>query len=127
MAKAERILAAAIALTAVSLFALQQAPFVIRGDYRRDLVWESASPDKRYRLEVRRQATFPAFDILDPSGTAYFSVFDTTSRGTTAAKVPLNEIFDFQRPDVVWEASHVQVTGFDESDPAAVVRLLLPQ
>jgi hypothetical protein len=52
----------------VVLFAAQQAPFIIRGDYSRQLVWERISPDERYRLEIRKQPTFPAFDILDPSG-----------------------------------------------------------
>jgi len=49
-----------------ALIAAQQAPFIVRGDYSRRLVWEGISPDQRYRLEIRRQATFPAFDILDP-------------------------------------------------------------
>ena len=100
----------------------------MRGDYSRKLVWQWNSPDQRYRLEVRTRAAFPAFDILDPSGTAYFNVIDNSNGGTAAAfEVPLDEIFDFQRPKVVWTTKHVEVLDFDESPPAKVVRLLLAQ
>lgn len=108
----------------IALFGLQQALFVQRGDYSRQLVWEASSADGRYRLEARRQASFPAFDILDPEGTAYFAVIATRTGNVVATTtVPLNEIFDIQRPKVAWTATQVEVREFDESHPEAVVRL----
>src|SRR5688572_24824879 len=110
----------------ILLFAAQQAPFIERGDYKRQLVWEGVSPDGGYRLEMRRQATFPAFDGLDPSGTAHFAVMRTAT-GEIIAKhnVPLGEIFDLQRPRVVWTAAEVEVRDYDESQAQAVIRLAL--
>lgn len=112
----------------LALFALQQAPHVIRGDYSRRLVWQSVSPDQKFRLEVRARASFPAFDILDSPGTAYFTVMDA-QRGHVAAsaEVPLLELFDFLRPRVRWTSTEVEVLKYDESQPEAVVRLQLAQ
>jgi hypothetical protein len=107
----------------VGLLALQQAPFIIRGDYSRRVVWESTSPDNRYRVEVRRQVTFPA--MIDPSGWAYFAVVDNeTGREGARTVVALPEFSDFKRPKVEWTPSAVEVLDFDQRQPAAV-RLLL--
>jgi hypothetical protein len=107
----------------VFLLALQQAPFLIRGDYSRKMVLESTSPDRRYRLEVRRQATFPA--LHDPSGMAYFAIIDTrTGRPGARTIVPLHRVFDFKRPQVQWTGEDVKVVDFEQSHQAAV-RLLL--
>jgi len=107
----------------LALLALQQAPFLIRGDYSRRLVWERTSPDQHYRLEVRRQATFPA--LHDPSGMAYFAVMDTrTGRPGARTIVPLHQVFGFKRPQVRWTDEDVQVVNFEQSQQAAV-RLLL--
>jgi len=107
----------------VGLLALQQGPFIIRGDYSRHVVWESTSPDNRYRVEVRRQVTFPA--MFDPSGWAYFAVVDIkTGREGARTAVQLPEFFDFQRPKVEWTPAAVEVVDFDHSRPATV-RLLL--
>ena len=108
----------------IALFGLQQGLFLQRGDYSRQLVWERNSPDGRYRLEARRQATFPAYDILDPAGTAHFAVIATkTGNVVVTTAVPLHEIFDLQRPKVSWTATQVEVRDFDESRPDAFVRL----
>jgi hypothetical protein len=107
----------------VGLLALQQGPFIIRGDYSRRVVWESTSPDNRYRVEVRRQATFPA--MFDPAGWAYIAVVDNeTGRQGARTVVALPEFFDFQRPKVEWTPTAVEVLNFDHSRPATV-RLLL--
>lgn len=109
----------------VGLVVLQQAPFIIRGDYSSQLVWKSTSPDERYRVEVRRQVAFPA--ILDPSGWAYFSVVDTrTGKPSAGIMVPLRQCVDFQKPRVEWTPTAVEVRDFDQSRPAEV-RLLLSQ
>src|SRR6185436_11842355 len=107
----------------LGLLVAQQAPFVIHGDYSRRLVWESTSPDQRHRLEVRRQATFPA--LHEPSGIAYFAVVDTsTGRPGARTIVPLHRVFDFKRPTVRWSSEDVQAVDFEQSQPSAV-RLLL--
>ena len=107
----------------VALLMLQQAPFLIRGDYSRRVVWESTSPDQRYRLEVRRQADFPAF--RDPSAMAYIGVIDTrTGRAGARTIVPVHRFSDLKRPTVQWSSEDVQVVDFDQSQPASV-RLLL--
>lgn len=112
-----------IGAVVVAVLTLQQAPFVIRGDYSRRVIWQSTSPDSRYRLEVRRQVTFPA--ALDPSGWAYFAVVDVNSgREGARTVVPLPQFFDFQRPEVEWTPGAVDVRNFDQHRPAAV-RLLL--
>lgn len=114
---------AGIGALLVGLVVLQQAPLIIRGDYSRQLVWKSTSPDERYRVEVRRQVTFPA--ILDPSGWAYFSVVDTrTGRPGARTLVPLRQFADFQKPRVEWTPTAVEVRDFDRSRPEEV-RLLL--
>ena len=108
----------------VSILAVQQAPFLIRGDYSRKVAWASTSPDQRYRLEVRRQAAFPAF--LDPSGTAYFAIVDTrTGRPTASTVLSVQRFFALQQPSVQWSDRDVRVTDFDQSPPPTIVRLLL--
>jgi hypothetical protein len=107
----------------VGVLALQQGPFIVRGDYSRRVVWESTSPDNRYRVEVRRQVTFPA--MIEPSGWAYFAVVDNeTGREGARTVVALPEFFDFKRPKVEWTSTAVEVLNFDQRRPAAV-RLLL--
>ena len=107
----------------VTLLMLQQAPFVIRGDYSRRVVWQATSPDQRHRLEIRRQSTFPAW--RDPSGMAYFAIVDTrTGRLGARTIVPLQRVSDLKRPTVQWSAEDVQVADFEQTQPAAV-RLLL--
>src|SRR4029450_1719104 len=106
-----------IGVLLVGLVGLQQGPFIIRGDYSRQLVWKSTSPDERYRVEVRRQVAFPA--ILDPSGWAYFSVVDTrTGKPSASILVPLRQFFDFQKPRVEWRPTAVEVLDFDQGRPA---------
>jgi hypothetical protein len=99
--------------------------------YSHQPVWEGTSPDGRYRLEVRTRRTFLTFDILDvldPPGTAFFIVIDRSAERTIAtARVPLDEIFDFQTPHLVWTSKQVEVVNFDESHPGAAVRLLWSQ
>jgi hypothetical protein len=103
--------------------ALQQSPFIIRGDYLRHVVWKSTSPDGRYRLEVRRQVTFPA--VLDPSGWTYFAVVDIkTGREGARTVVRLPQYYDLQKPTVEWTPQAVEVLNFDQHRPGAV-RLLL--
>ena len=112
-----------IGVLLVGLVVLQQGPFIIRGDYSRQLVWKSTSPDERYRVEVRRQAAFPA--IIDPSGWAYFSVVDTrTGKPGARTLVPLRQVLNFQKPRVEWTSTAVELRDFDQSRPAEV-RLLL--
>ena len=112
-----------MACVIVALLMLQQAPFLIRGDYSRRVVWESTSPDHRYRLEVRTQATFPAFH--EPSGAAYFAVIDTrTGRLGARTIVPVHRFLDLKRPTVQWSSEEVQAVDFDQNQPASV-RLLL--
>ena len=107
----------------IALLVVQQGPFIARGDYSRRVVWESTSPDNRYRVEVRRQLTFPA--MIDPSGWAYFAVVDNeTGREGARTVVALPEFYDFKRPRVEWTSSAVEVANFDQKRPAAV-RLLL--
>jgi hypothetical protein len=123
MLKRESLLVVCIGALLVGLVVLQQAPFLIRGDYSRQLVWKSTSPDERYRVEVRRQVAFPA--ILDPSGWVYFSVVDTrTGNAAAGILVPLRQFVDFQKPKVEWTPTAVEVRDFDQSRPAEV-RLLL--
>ena len=108
--------------------AVLQVPFILRGDYSQKPVWRMTSIDGRYRLEISRRATFPAYDILDPVGTAYFTVVDNrTGEPVARAAEHLYELFDLKRPAVEWAPTHVHVADFDESRPAAVVRLTLPQ
>ena len=119
MLKLRSVSAIWIGAVLVGLLALQQSPFIIRGDYSRHIVWKSTSPDNRYRVEVRRQVTFPA--MLDPSGWAYFAVVDSkTGREGARIVVPLPKFFDFQRPKVEWTRKAVEVVDFDQSRPAAV-------
>jgi hypothetical protein len=107
----------------VALLILQQAPFLIRGDYSRRVAWESTSPDQRYRLEVRTQANFPA--LYDPSAMAYIGVIDTrTGRAGARTILPVHRLSDLKRPTVQWSTKEVQVVDFDQSQPASV-RLLL--
>lgn len=106
------------------MLAVQQAPFLIRGDYSRKVAWASTSPDQRYRLEVRRQATFPAF--RDPSGSAYFAIIDTrTGRPAARTVVSVQRFFGLQQPTIQWSDQDVQVADFDQSPPPTTVRLLL--
>jgi hypothetical protein len=113
-----------IGVALVSILAGQQAPFLIRGDYSRKVAWASTSPNQRYRLEVRRQAAFPAF--RDPSGTAYFAIIDTrTGRPAARTVVPVQRFFALQQPTVEWSDQDVQVADFDQSPPPTSVRLLL--
>ena len=110
------------------LIGIWQVPFILRGDYSREPVWRIASPNGRYRIEVSRQATFPALDILDPWGTAYFVVVDTTNGEAVArANMPLAELFDLKRPAVDWTTAQVQVRDFAAGNAAAVVQLSLPR
>jgi len=123
MLKLRSVSAIWIGAVLVGLLGLQQTPYLIRGDYSRQVVWESTSPDNRYRVEVRRQASFPA--IVDPSGWAYFAVVDNqTGRERARTVVALPQLFDFQRPKVEWTSNAVEVLDFDQRRPAAV-RLLL--
>ena len=109
------------------MIAAWQVPFVLRGDYSPRLVWEGQSPDGQFSLEVRIRARFPAFDILDPDGTAYFIVVNRVSRKRlAAAEVPMSEIYDFPAPGgpvIHWTSNRVTVARFDESDLERTVRL----
>lgn len=113
-----------IVITVIALLVAQQAPFVMRRDYSRRVVWESTSPDKRYRLEVRRQAAFPAF--RDPSAMAYFAAINArTGRPVAGIGVPLHRFSDFKGATVEWSSGDVQAVNFDQRQPASV-RLVLP-
>ena len=116
-----------LAIALLLLIAAWQAPFVLRGDYSRRLVWEGQSPDGQFTLEVRIRARFPAFDILDPAGTAYFIVVDRVSgKQVAVTEVPMDEIFDFPAPGgpvIHWTSADVTVARFDESDLERTVRL----
>jgi hypothetical protein len=115
--------AAWIVVAVIAVLVAQQAPFVIRGDYSRRVVWESTSPDQRYRLEVKTQATFPAWH--DPSGMAYFTAINSsTGQPVAGIAVPIHRFFDFKRPTVQWSSEDVQAVNFDQRQPASV-RLLL--
>jgi hypothetical protein len=119
MLKLRSLSAIWIGAVLVGVIALQQGPFIMRGDYSRRVVWESTSPDNRYRVEVRRQVTFPA--MVDPSGWAYFAVVDNeTGREGARTVVPLPQFFEFQRPKVQWTANAVEVLNFDRGRPAEV-------
>jgi hypothetical protein len=123
MLKLRSVSAIWIGAVLVGLLGWQQGPFIIRGDYSRHVVWQSTSPDNRYRVEVRRQLTFPA--MFDPSGWAYFAVVDNqTGREGARTVVALPQFFDFQRPKVEWMPNAVEVLDFDQRRPTAV-RLLL--
>jgi hypothetical protein len=112
-----------VVVAVIALLVAQQAPFVIRGDYSRRVVWEGTSPDHRYRLEVTTQATFPA--LHDPSGMAYFTAINSrTGQPVAGIVVPLHRFLDFKRPAMQWSAEDVQAVNFDRSQPASV-RLLL--
>lgn len=112
-----------IVVAVIAVLVAQQAPFVIRGDYSRRVVWESASPDQRYRLELTTQATFPA--LHDPSGIAYFTAINNrTGQPVAGIAVPLHRFFDVKRPTVQWSSEAVEAVNFDESQPTSV-RLLL--
>lgn len=112
-----------IGAVVVGLLALQQAPFIMRGDYSRRVVLESGSPDQRYRLEVKTQATFPA--LYEPSGMVYFTAINSrTGQPVAGIAVPLHRFVDFKRPTVRWSSEDVQAINFDQSQDASV-RLLL--
>ena len=104
-----------------------QVPFIVRGDYSRRLVWDGQSLDGDFSLEVRVRARFPAFDILEPDGTAYFIVVNRVSgKQAAVGEVPMNEILDFPAPGgpvVHWTSNTVTVTRLDESDLERTVRL----
>ena len=109
----------------IGLIALQQSPFIVRGDYSRRIIWESVSPDHRYRVEVRRQATFPAF--LDPAGFAYFAIIDTkTGRLGARTVTPLRRVFAWSQPKVEWTTKDVEVFDFDRRQASRVRLLLAP-
>ena len=103
-----------------------QMLFVVSGSYVRRLVWEGRSPDGRYHLEVRTRVNFPAFDLLGPASTAYFTVTDSqTGQQLATAEAWLGELDYFQSPTVEWTPTHVEVRKFDEFRPTATVRLPL--
>src|SRR4051812_49476278 len=102
----------------IALLVAQQAPFLMRGDYSRRVVWEGTSPDQHYRLEVKVQATFPA--LHDPSGMAYFRAINSrTGQPVAGIVVPLHRFFDFKRPTVQWSGEDVQAVNFDQNQPAS--------
>jgi hypothetical protein len=120
----KRMLARVGGVAAVAALATQ-LPFLIRGDYSRQLVLGSTSPDGRYVLEVRRQVAFPA--LHNPSGTAYFAVIDArTHRPNAQAALPLRRVSDFTPATVQWTRDDVRVLNVDASLPTNV-RLLLPR
>ena len=113
-----------IGLAVIALVALQ-VPFLIRGDYSRQLVLESTSPDGSYLLEVRRQAAFPA--LRNPSGSAYFAIIDArTHRPNARTVVPLRRVSEFKPASVQWTNEAVRVLDFEQRQ-SAEVRLLLPR
>jgi len=88
-------------------------------NYSRRVVLESTSPDQRYRLEVKTQATFPA--LHDPSGMVYFTAINSsTGQPVAGIAVPLHRFFDFKHPTVQWSSEDVQAVNVDQSQAASV-------
>lgn len=76
--------------------------------------YRSISQDGQYEVRIYRRADFPAFDILDPSGTITIDIRKTGALGAfNAIEFQLHEMEELLEPELEWTSTEVTIDKID--------------